>query len=133
MALDYATLKLLHVTCAVATGSLFVLRGVWRFTDSVYARAGWVKVVPHVIDTVLLASAAGMAWTLASVPTMRAFLLTKAVALCGYILLGLIAFRFGRTGRVRLAAWIGAQAMFIYLVGVAITKSPTLTLLGSLS
>ncbi len=131
MSIDYGVLKGIHMTCAVATYALFVLRGVWRFGGSDRAGARWVRVAPHAIDTVLLASALGMAWTLARFPAMHPFLLAKFLAVCVYIALGMVAFRFGRSPRIRLAAWIGAQAVFLYIVGVAISKSPSLTLLGS--
>ena len=130
MSIDYGALKGIHMSCAVATYALFVLRGLWRFGGSARAGARWVKVAPHVIDTVLLTSALGMAWTLARFPAMHPFLLAKFVAVCVYIGLGMLAFRFGRTPRIRLAAWIGAQAVFLYILGVAISKSPSLTLLG---
>lgn len=130
MAIDYGVLKWVHMSCALATYVLFVLRGIWRFGGSDRAGARWVRVAPHAIDTVLLLSALGMAWTLARFPAMHPFLLAKFLAVCGYIALGMVAFRFGRTPRIRLAAWVGAQAVFFYIVGVAITKSPTLTLLG---
>ena len=47
-----------------------------------------------------------------------------------YILLGMTAFKWGRTQGQRLAAWFAAQAVFFYIVGVALTKSPSLTLAG---
>lgn len=130
MAIDYGVLKGIHMSCAVVTYALFVVRGLWRFDDSPRADVRWVRVAPHLIDTVLLASALGMAWTLVRFPAMHPFLLTKLLSVCAYIALGMVALRFGRTRRVRLVAWFGAQAVFLYIVGVAISKSPSLTLLG---
>jgi len=130
VSIDYGLLKLLHVGCAIATYALFLLRGIWRFGASPRAGARWVRVAPHAIDTVLLASALGMAWTLVPFPAMHPFLLAKVLAVCAYIALGMVAFRLGRTRRVRLAAWIGAQLVFMYIVGVAVTKSPSLALVG---
>lgn len=127
--MEYAVLKAVHVGCVATSYALFVARGVGRFTDAPWATQRWTRVAPHVVDTLLLISALAMATTLARFPAMHTFLLTKALALVTYIALGLVAFRFGRTRPVRVTAWVGAQAVFFYLVGVAITKSPTLTLL----
>ncbi|MBI1395301.1 MAG: regulator SirB [Betaproteobacteria bacterium] len=120
----YETVKWIHAGCAGTSYSLFFLRGVWRFRDSPRIRDRWVRVAPHLVDTVLLASALTLASQWLRVPAMHAFLLTKVLALVAYILLGMLAFRWGRTRSIRLTAWVGAQAVFLYIVGVAITKSP---------
>ncbi|MBK8971188.1 MAG: SirB2 family protein [Hahellaceae bacterium] len=39
---------------------LFSLRVYWRWTESARLQARWVRIVPHVIDSCLLASALGM-------------------------------------------------------------------------
>ncbi len=126
--MSYGLLKTVHMSCAMASFGLFVVRGIWRFGDSPRLRQRWVKVVPHVIDTLLLASALTMAWTLAPYPSMHPFLFTKVLAVTGYILLGTWAFRWARTRQEAIAAWIAAQLLFFYIVGVAVTKSPSLTL-----
>jgi uncharacterized membrane protein SirB2 len=127
---SYALLKQIHMTCALLSYALFVLRGIWRFTDSRLAGMRWTKVVPHVNDTVLLAAAVGMAATLAPFPAMHAFLAAKVAGLVVYVLLGLTAFRWAASQRARIGAWLAAQAAFFYIVGVAVTKSPTLALFG---
>ena len=48
----------------------------------------------------------------------------KVLGLVGYIVLGSIALKRGRTTRIRMAAFVGALALFAYIVSVAITKSP---------
>jgi uncharacterized membrane protein SirB2 len=126
---SYAALKLLHVGCAAISYTLFVLRGIWRFTGSPIAAQRWTRVVPHVNDTVLLGAALAMAATLAPFPGFHAFLSAKIGGLVLYILLGMAAFRWARGRRTRLIAWLAAQAVFFYIVAVAITKSPALGLI----
>jgi uncharacterized membrane protein SirB2 len=46
------------------------------------------------------------------------------VALLLYIGLGMIALRHGRTRGVRITAWLTAQAVFFYIVAVALTRNP---------
>ncbi|NIL94303.1 MAG: regulator SirB, partial [Woeseiaceae bacterium] len=41
-----------------------------------------------------------------------------------YIGLGMIAFRFGRTPGIKVAAFLGAVLSFAYIVGAAVQKSP---------
>jgi len=128
--MSHALLRHIHMTCALASFTLFVLRGLWRFGGSPLAQARWTRIVPHVIDTLLLVTALGLAWNLAPYPALHGFLAAKVGGLVLYILLGMTAFRWGRTQRQRLAAWFAAQAVFFYIVGVALTKSPSLTLAG---
>jgi uncharacterized membrane protein SirB2 len=124
--MDYAVLKLIHVSCALISYALFFVRGLWRFSDSPMLRASWVRIVPHVNDTVLLASAVGMAMTVATYPGMHAFLAGKIGGLIVYILLGMYALKWAKTKASQIAAWVLAQLVFLYIVAVAFTKSPAL-------
>ena len=47
----------------------------------------------------------------------------KLLALLLYIGLGMVALRFGRTQRVRVAAWVAALMVAAYIVSVALNKS----------
>ena len=124
MAWSYAALKALHVATAAASIAFFTVRGGWMLGAPHRLRLRWVRVVPHVIDTVLLASAIGLAVMIGNYPGTHAWLTAKVLALIGYIVLGSIALKRGRTMRVRVAAFIAALALFAYIVSVAITKSP---------
>jgi uncharacterized membrane protein SirB2 len=87
-----------------------------------------VKIAPHSVDTVLLTSAILLAWQLGYSPTNSPWLAAKIVALLIYIALGMLAFRFAKTNGLRLAAWIAALLTFAYIVAVAITHDPFLSL-----
>lgn len=120
----YLALKHLHVTTVALSGFLFFLRGVWMLADSPRLAARWVKLVPHVNDTVLLASAIALTAMISQYPFVHAWLTAKVLGLLAYIGLGMVALKRGRTKRVRLAAWLGALLIFGYLVAVARTKTP---------
>jgi uncharacterized membrane protein SirB2 len=58
---SYLILKHIHITMAVVlSGLFFVLRGGWLLQSSPQLQAKWVKISPHVIDTLLLFSAIAM-------------------------------------------------------------------------
>ena len=118
----YADLKALHVACVVASVALVALRYAWRVAAPERLAARWVRVVPHVVDTLLLASAVWLAWQLgrSSLPWVGA----KLVALVVYIVLGSIALKRGRSAGGRAAAFVAALATFGYIVSVALAKSP---------
>jgi len=123
MAPDYGVIKSLHAASAALSLALFLVRGAWMLRSPQRLQQPWVRIVPHVIDTTLLASALWLAWQLGAAGT-RGWLAAKVVALFVYIALGTIALKRGRTRGIRIAALIGAIATFGYIVTVALTKSP---------
>ncbi len=108
----------------VTSYTLFFVRGVWLLRDSHGLRRRWVRIVPHMVDTLLLASAIALALMLRQYPFDTGWLTVKVLALLLYIGLGLVAFRFARTRRMQCTAWLLAQAVFIYIVAVALTRNP---------
>lgn len=124
MALSYAALKAVHVATAATSVALFAVRGAWMLGAPHRLRLRWVRIVPHVIDTVLLVSAIGLAVMIGNYPGTDGWLTAKVLGLIGYIVLGSIALKRGRTRRIRVAAFVAALALFAYIVSVAITKSP---------
>lgn len=122
MAPDYLTIKYLHMSAAGLSLALFVLRGAWRAFSPARLDARWVRIVPHVVDTVLLVSALWLAWQVGRGATP--WIAAKIVALLAYIVLGSIALKRGRTPAVRATAFVAALATFAYIVSVAFAKSP---------
>ena len=122
--MSYQLLKHIHLTCAGISITLFFLRGIWSFSGSPFMRQRWVKVVPHFVDTLLLASALGLAYTIQQYPLVDAWLTAKFFALLLYIGLGSVALKYGRTKAIRFSAWLAAMAVFTYIVMVAITHNP---------
>jgi len=93
--MNYLAFKHFHMLCAASSGSLFLLRGVWMLGDSPMLARRWVKVLPHVVDTLLLASALVMVIWSAQYPFVQGWLTAKLVALLAYIVLGTIALKRG--------------------------------------
>ncbi|MDE2367289.1 MAG: SirB2 family protein [Betaproteobacteria bacterium] len=124
--MSYAALKMIHVTSVVISYLLFSLRSVWMMRGSAALQQRWVKIMPHVVDTVLLTSAVTLAIRIQQDPIHDSWLSAKIAGLLVYIGLGMMALRFGKTRKTRISAWIAAQAAFLYIVLVALTKNPVL-------
>ncbi|MFZ2296235.1 MAG: SirB2 family protein [Polaromonas sp.] len=124
--MNYLAIKHLHVTCAVLSGSFFLLRGIWMLGDSPMLQRRWVKVVPHVVDTLLLASALVLVFWSGQYPFVQTWLTAKVLALIAYIVLGTIALKRGKTKGVRTFAFFAALATFAYIVAVALTRQAML-------
>jgi uncharacterized membrane protein SirB2 len=122
--MTYAVLKAVHLTAVCASLALFLLRAAWMLWSPARLARTWVRVVPHVIDTLLLASALLLAWTIGQYPFVHAWVTAKVLALIVYIVLGSLALKHGRTRGRRVAALIAALLVFGYIVSVALTRDP---------
>jgi len=117
-------LKYVHVSSVLLSIAGFIVRGVWMMQGSPRLNARWVRIVPHVVDTVLLVSAVWLAFAIHQYPFVHGWLTAKVVGLVVYIALGMIALRRGRTRGVRIGAFVAALAVFAYIVAVAVTHNP---------
>ncbi len=122
--MSFLLLKTIHVSCAGISIVLFFLRGIWSFNNSPIMQQRWVRIVPHYVDTALLASALGLAYTIGQYPFVDAWLTAKFFGLVLFILLGSIALKHGKSKSIRIAAWFAALAVFVYIVLVAARHNP---------
>lgn len=122
--MSFASIKIIHLCCIAISYSLFAMRGFWSFNGSPMLQRQYVKVMPHMVDTVLLASAISLAAMLGISPLNTPWLSVKIIALLLYIVLGSIAIKRGKTRKVKFIAWIAAQLVFLYIVATAITHNP---------
>ena len=120
--ISYGALKHLHMTCAAMSGSFFILRGIWKMRDSALLQRRWVRILPHIVDTVLLVSALGMVFWSGQYPFQQTWLTAKVGALLAYIVLGSIALKRGKTPSVRGLAFVAAVLVFAYIVAVALSR-----------
>ena len=126
--MNYLAIKHLHITFAALSGSFFLLRGLWMLADSPMLQRRWVKVVPHVVDTLLLGSALVLVFWSGQYPFVQAWLTAKVLALIAYIVLGTIALKRGKTKGVRTFALLAALATFAYILAVALTRQAAIPL-----
>ncbi len=117
-------LKNIHVLTAIVSFTLFFIRGMWVMKGSVMMQQKWVKIVPHINDTVLLGTAIALTISIGQYPFVDAWLTVKLLALVAYICLGVEALRLAKTDIGRAAAWLAALVVFLFIVSVALTKEP---------
>lgn len=120
----YVALKHLHVTCVVLSILGFALRGVWMLVGSALLEHRLTRVLPHVVDSLLLLSAIAMAVMIGQYPFVAGWLTAKVLGLLAYIVLGAVALRRGRTLALRAAALAAALTVYAWIVSVALLKSP---------
>jgi len=122
--MDYLTIRTIHESAVALSITGFFLRGGAGLAGAAWVRGRAAKTVPHVVDTVLLASAIALAWMLGITPFTAPWLMAKVIGLLAYIGLGVVALRPSNSRRVRAVAWVAALATAGWIVSVAITKNP---------
>ena len=119
-----ALLKLIHISCALVSIAGFALRGYWMAVDNPLLQHRVAKVLPHVVDTLLLGSALALLFVLHLSPLTQPWLSAKIIALLLYIGLGMVALRFGQSKKIKVCAYLLALLTAGYMVSVAYSKSP---------
>ena len=120
----YSIVKHIHVACVILSIAGFFARGLMMMRDSPVLGHPWLKVVPHVNDTMLLMAALALTVLTGQYPFIDAWVTAKIFGLIAYIILGSIALKVGGTKRTRTIAWLAALVAFGYVVSVALTKHP---------
>jgi uncharacterized membrane protein SirB2 len=120
----YTALKTIHVSSVALSVGLLIVRLFWVYTAPARLARHWVRVVPHAIDTLLLASAIGLTMVVHQYPFVDAWLTAKVFALISYIVCGNVALKRARTQFERSLASIGALACVVYIIAVALTHDP---------
>lgn len=119
MPMSYTIAFYTHVTAGVISISFFLVRGYWMMTGNALLQAKVTRIAPHIVDTVLLASAVVLTLILNQYPFINDWLTVKFFALVAYIMLGTIALKRGRTRAIRQSALVAAVAVFGFIVSVA--------------
>ncbi|ELY2794941.1 SirB2 family protein [Cronobacter dublinensis] len=128
----YFAVKHLHLLTVAISISLFILRYWWQYRGSVMSGKRWVRIVPHVNDTVLLGSGVALVLITHFYPftPQGAWLTEKLFGVIIYIVLGFIALgRRPRSQQVRWVAFLLGLVVLYIIVKLATTKIPLLGLI----
>ena len=121
----YAQIKWVHILAVIASGSVFLLRGLLlQAGQERVAMAATLRYLSYTIDTVLLTAAFMLLTILPSAMFANGWLTLKVVLLVVYIVLGSYALKRGRTPRVRLACYLIALLLFAFMLTIARAHHP---------
>ena len=120
----YMMAKHLHMTAVGLSILLFVFRFIWSQFDASVLSKKWVKILPHIVDTVLLASAIWLCVILSQYPFVNAWLTFKVVGVVLYIVFGLFALKKAKTTMGKWSFFVAAIAVLMATAMVAVTKQP---------
>lgn len=120
----FESIRYVHIACAIISISGFILRGIWMLQGSGLLQSRLAKVVPHVVDSLLLLSALILLFMSDWSVLDHTWLQVKLLALLVYIGLGMMALKYAASRTSRLFSWLAAIGVFAYIVSVALAKSP---------
>ena len=115
-------MKHFHMLLAVLSISLFTVRFFWLLKESDMLSKKWVKITPHVIDTLLLAIGVTMAVKLAINPLEYMWLGEKIIAIFAYIFTGYYTLKLARNRMMQIMGYLGALGWFVLIFRIAQTK-----------
>ncbi len=119
----YLWIKYLHIGTALLSGAGFLTRVILVQLDHSAMKSKWVKVLPHVNDSILLACAIYLAVITHQYPFQQSWLTAKIVALVFYIVFGTWAIKRGKTKQQK-AIFAGlALSCYGYIILVALNRS----------
>lgn len=121
--MTYLALKQAHVALALVSIAGFAVRWHWKRTGHWLAATRAVRILPHLVDTLLLAAGVAMAVQIGQYPLTHPWLTAKIAGLLIYILLGITAMRARRGSRTSLVAFIAALLVFGWIASIARSKS----------
>lgn len=122
----YEFVKYIHVTAIILSISGFVARVYLKLNNFSGQHKYWFRKLPHNVDTLLLASALTMVYIMGINPLTTYWLAEKIIGLLLYIMLGMVALRWGKTRNIKIAAAVIAVMVFSYIVYVAHYKTPAI-------
>ena len=120
----YPEIKLVHVTAAIASGALFMLRGTAVNWGGNWGMIAPIRYLSYTIDIVLLSAALLLLAILPSSVYSNGWLWLKLTLLVVYIGFGTLALKRGRTANIRRGCFIAAIAIYLCVYFIARTHDP---------
>lgn len=120
----YLVVKQVHYYSVLTSFALFLLRGAVVLSGHALPGNIVLRMLPHAVDTVLLATALWLTTLIQQFPFVHGWLTVKVVLLVVYIVLGSYALKRAPTRRGKAIAFVLAAATFGYIYSVARAHHP---------
>jgi uncharacterized membrane protein SirB2 len=121
--MNFLLLKYIHILSIAASFALLFIRGVWLLQSYPPAQERWVRILPHIVDSVLLLSALGMLHVHAAAGSgdwMSVKLGLIAIYAAALVYLAKLA----RNLLQKSAAWFLASLTFLFIASVSVLHDP---------
>ncbi|AKJ42435.1 SirB2 family protein [Pragia fontium] len=123
----YIWVKQLHIITALISITLFVLRFYWKWRGAAIMQQRWIKIAPHLNDTVLFITGIVLIFITHFYPfsIQGTWMTEKLFAVIIYIGLGHVVLgKRAKNQKIRIMAFIAAILCLYLIVTLAINKMP---------
>lgn len=120
----YLIIKHFHTTVAALSILGFIARAGLTWARHPIMQRKWVRILPHINDTLLLAAGIGLAFMIHQYPFVHGWLTAKVVALVVYVGLGTVVIKQKGPGWFQGGAFVLALLTFGYIGWVAVAHWP---------
>jgi uncharacterized membrane protein SirB2 len=107
---------------AVISIGLFTLRFILLMLESQKLTSKWLKISPHIIDTLLLTVGIVMAIKLSINPLEQLWFAEKLLAIAAYIFTGYYTLKLARNRTMQIIGYLGAMGWVMLVVRLAMTR-----------
>ncbi|MDB2386462.1 SirB2 family protein [Shewanella sp.] len=118
----YPVFKHTHMTFVALSVLFFLVRFSLHLKQSPIMDTKFVKIAPHVIDTLLLLSGLVLCFCIKQYPFVDAWMTEKLGAVVAYIVLATIALKANRNKLFKVFAALGAISWIAYAAKLAVLK-----------
>lgn len=120
--MEFTVLKHLHMTVAAISILLFTFRFALTLVNSEKLTLKWLKIAPHIIDTLLLGFGIALSIQLAINPAEQLWLAEKLFAVVAYIFTGYYTLKLARNRTMQIIGFLGAMGWIMLVVRIAMSK-----------
>jgi uncharacterized membrane protein SirB2 len=110
------------MTLAAISIALFTLRFIWTLANSAKLQAKWVKISPHIVDTLLLSVGLVMAIQYSINPAEQLWFLEKLLAVVAYIFTGYYTLKIARNKTMQIIGYLGAMGWVLLIIRLAMSR-----------
>ena len=118
----YLTIKYAHIGFALISINLFVFRAALSIMGAPLLQNRWLKVLPHLNDTLLLSAAIYLIIAVGQYPFVNHWLTAKVVALLVYIGLGMVTLKYAKSTLSKLVFALLSISVFGFILWAAVTR-----------
>ncbi|MCB1667129.1 MAG: SirB2 family protein [Porticoccaceae bacterium] len=118
----YLTIKYAHIGFALISINLFVFRAALSIMGAPLLQNRWLKVLPHLNDTLLLSAAIYLMIAVGQYPFVNHWLTAKVVALLVYIGLGMVTLKYAKSTLSKLVFALLSISVFGFILWAAVTR-----------
>ncbi|MFT2090645.1 SirB2 family protein [Paraglaciecola sp. 2405UD69-4] len=120
----YEIVKITHMSAVSLSVLLFLFRFILTLMKSDKLQQKWLKILPHIVDTVLIVAAITLCILIKQYPIVDAWVTEKLMALIMYVFMVALALKSQQTWLMRGVGLVGALSWVAYAGFVAVTKQP---------